>query len=259
MSPQPSREPGHAPSREASTPGAFVNPFGGHEWVGDAEGGFAVIHLRDLGDEPLSSLPLVCGRLAEANLPAISLGGAATWWLDRPLLPVEPSLTPEQFVVELVTAEVTRRLGVAPPRIALFGSGSGGQAALRIAYRHPDRFPVAAAIDPAIDFHRTMNSGDAGSDTLWQIYGDPEAARQDTAILHIHPLNWPRQQAFFAHARSAWFDGAERLHSKLIALGIPHESRLARGDQADWPAEAATAAVAFLAEALAREARRCRH
>ena len=58
-------------------------------------------------------------------------------------------------------------------------------------------------------------------------YGDVERARQDTAILHVHPLNWPRHQCFASDpADTHWYDGADRLRSKLIALGIPHTALL---------------------------------
>ena len=116
--------------------------------------------------------------------------------------------------------------------IALIGTSMGGQGALRLAYRHPAVFPIAAAIAPAIDFHRGMReAGDRDDgelyDTLWQAYGDVERARQDTAILHVHPLNWPRHQCFASDpADIHWHDGAERLHSKLVALGIPHTALL---------------------------------
>lgn len=64
-------------------------------------------------------------------------------------------------------------------------------------------------------------------DTLWEIFDEPEQARQETAILHVHPLNWPRHQ-WFASAgnNNRWHDGAVRLSSKLIALGIPHKAIL---------------------------------
>ena len=54
----------------------------------------------------------------------------------------------------------------------------GGQAALRLAYRHPEKFPIAAAIAPAIDFHLGMRHGHNWIDgelydTLWEILMSP--------------------------------------------------------------------------------------
>ena len=43
----------------------------------------------------------------------------------------------------------------------------------------------------------------------------------------MHPLNWPRHQCFASDpADTHWYDGADRLRSKLIALGIPHTALL---------------------------------
>ena len=174
-------------------------------------------------------------------------------------------VTPERFVLEAIVAEIGSRFGVQPPGIGLVGIGMGGQGVLRIAYRHPQVFPIAAAIAPAIDFHLGMRQAadrDDGElfDTLWEAFGDVERARQDTAILHVHPLNWPRQQWFASSpADHHWHDGAQRLHSKLMALGIPHESvleGLPGEDAAAFEARVATAAIEFLVSSLDKESRR---
>ena len=222
--------------------------------------GRAVIYLHDVHEPRLFDDDPLAARLEAAGLPVIAPLAGRSWWLDRAMPGFDRSLTPERFVVEFVTAEIGRRFGVRPPGIAVVGAGMGGQGALRLAYRHPAVFPVAAAISPAIDFHRGMREaadredGDL-FDTLWEAYGDVERARQDTAILHVHPLNWPRHQFFASHpADTAWHDGADRLHSKLLALGIPHTALLE--PQADFPVAAAAAAVAFVVAALDEEARR---
>ena len=136
---------------------------------------------------------------------------------------------------------------------------------LRIAYRHPNIFPIAAAIAPAIDFHLAMR--DAGErddgdfyDTLWEAYGDVERARQDTAILHVHPLNWPRHQCFASDPADAhWHDGAARLHGKLSALGIPHTALLephGAGHHTDYYDAVAPAIIRFVLASLDAESRR---
>jgi hypothetical protein len=97
-------------------------------------------------------------------------------------------------------------------------------------------------------------------DTLWEVYGDVERARQDTAILHVHPLNWPRQQFFASGPDDAhWHDGAARLHGKLVALGIPHVAQLdswAGGHDPASHGRAAAEALAFACAALDQESRR---
>jgi S-formylglutathione hydrolase len=57
------------------------------------------------------------------------------------------------------------------------------------------------------------------------MYDDAEAARQDTATLLLNPLNWPRHQLLMCDPADAeWFEGAQRLASKLYSTGIPFES-----------------------------------
>ena len=96
-------------------------------------------------------------------------------------------------------------------------------------------------------------------DTLWETYGDVERARQDTAILHVHPLNWPRHQWFASDpADIDWHDGAARLQSKLRALGIPHTALLeSRGlSTANLAANLAPDMIRFIMDALSQESRR---
>src|SRR5947208_3574414 len=96
----------------------------------------------------------------------------------------------------------------------------GGQGALRLAMKYASRFPVVAAVSAAIDYQNLYGRGT----TIDEMYADKEAARQDTAPLHVHPLNSPRH-IFFAidPADREWLDGNRKLHEKLAALGIAHE------------------------------------
>lgn len=218
----------------------------------------AILHLRDIDDLPPSQVP-AWQRACEASpLPVVSLAGGTTWWLDRVIGRFDSRLSPEAFILGPLTGWLRERFELPTAAVAVVGQGSGGQGALRLAYRQPAVFPVAAAVLPTIDFHRTMETGTPGSDTLWELYGDMEVARQQTAILHVHPLNWPRHQAFWSHAGElSAHDAAERLHSKLVALGIFHESELAGLVEANaWLASAATSAIRFAVERLERDARR---
>ena len=231
----------------------------------DPRPGRALIYLHGVRERWLQEMPALRDLVEKERLPVIAPRGGRCWWIDRIVPGFDPQITPERFVVDLVRTEVGRRFGVETPGIALIGTSMGGQGALRLSYRHPAIFPVAAAIAPAIDFHAAMRDAadrDDGEyyDTLWRIYGDVERARQDTAILHVHPLNWPRQQWFASSpADHHWHDGAQRLHSKLVALGIPHESvleGLPGEDAAAFEARVATAAIEFLVSSLDKESRR---
>jgi S-formylglutathione hydrolase FrmB len=227
--------------------------------------GRAVIYLHGIDERWLQESTVVRDLIEKARLPAIAPRAGRSWWLDRIVPAFDPRITPEQFVVDEVRAELGRRFDVRAPGIAIIGTHMGGQGALRLAYRHPAIFPVAAAIAPAIDFHQAMREcGDRDDgeyyDTLWELYGDVERARQDTAILHVHPLNWPRHQFFASDpADLHWHDGAARLHSKLVALGIPHTAVLEPrdgGGSIAYDDAVAADAMRFLLAALDQEARR---
>jgi S-formylglutathione hydrolase len=222
--------------------------------------GRALVYLHDLRGGSLRECAPLCAAVEAARLPVVAPQAGRCWWLDRPIAGFDTSLTPERFVVDRLRPEIEARFGARPPGMAIIGVGMGGQGALRLAYRHPAVFPVSAAIAPAIDFHRGMREAadrDDGElfDTLWETFGDVERARQDTAILHVHPLNWPRHQFFASHpADPHWHDGADRLHSKLVALGIPHTALLE--PRADFTATAAAEAMRFVLAALDQESRR---
>jgi len=198
----------------------------------DPVAGRAIIFLHGLRGRWLRERTVLCTLFERHRLPVLAPRTGRSWWLDRIVPRFDPAVTAERHVLDAVRAEAGRRFAVPPTGIALVGTGMGGQGALRLAYRHPAAFPIAAAIAPAIDFHlalRTAHERDDGEryDTLAEVYGDVERARQDTALLHVHPLNWPRHQCFAADpADPLWFDGAARLHDKLGALGIPHTALL---------------------------------
>jgi S-formylglutathione hydrolase FrmB len=226
--------------------------------------GRALVYLHDVRERRLREVPALRDLVEDARIPVVAPRTGRSWWLDRIVPAFEATVTPERFILDVVRVEIERRFGVRPPGIALVGTGMGGQGALRLAYRHPTVFPVAAAIAPAIDFHTAMREAhdrDDGEryDTLWEVYGDVERARQDTAILHVHPLNWPRHQWFASDPDDVhWHDGAARLHSKLVALGIPHVAILEPrgGHGVEYEDHLAPDLMRFVLDALDAESRR---
>ncbi len=231
----------------------------------DPAPGRALIYLHGVHERWLQDLPVLRDLVEAHRLPVLAPRSGRSWWLDRIVPSFDPLVTPERFVTEAIRFAIQERFGVAPPGIALIGTSMGGQGALRIAYRHPTLFPIAAAIAPAIDFHLAMREAgerDDGDryDTLWQLFGDVERARQETAILHVHPLNWPRHQCFASDPDDRhWHDGAVRLHGKLVALGIPHRAMLEpRGGShsVTYDDTIAPDVMAFVLDALDQESRR---
>jgi len=224
--------------------------------------GRAILYLHDLDGQSPRNLPPLQKVLELAGVPVLAPLAPYSWWLGRQCDRFDPVVSAETFLLGPVFDECQRRFAVSPPGIGLLGYDMGGQAALQLAYRYPDRFPVAAAINPAIDFHLGMQHGHEWIDgerfaSLWEMFTEVEEARQETALLHIHPLNWPRHQWFASGSDDVrWHDGAVRLTSKLNALGIPHTAILDRpvGNQ---PLKIfASEAVAFVLGSLDKEARR---
>ncbi len=207
------------------------------------------VHLASLrGQAPFErqferwGLPVVCPRTG------------ASWWSDRICEEFDRRITAERYVVDRVVPWIQERFGSAPPRIGLFGTSMGGQGALRLSFKHPRVFPVVAAISPAIDYHLRMDEGD---ETLGAMYAAREDARQDTATLHVHPLNWPRHTWFCCDpADVRWHESAEKLRMKMSALGIPHWHDLETtggGHGFDYYNRMAEAALHFIAERLEAE------
>jgi S-formylglutathione hydrolase FrmB len=154
------------------------------------------------------------------------------------------------FLRERVVPYIGERWSVAPPHIGLLGISMGGQGALQLAYRYGREYPVVAAISPAVDFHNWHGRGLP----LDEMFASKEAARQATATLQLHPLNWPRHQLLVCDPADAdWFEGVERLASKLYSSGIPFErdfETTAGGHSWDYFNQMAATAVGFLAEHL---------
>lgn len=162
--------------------------------------------------------------------PAVCPHGSRSWWLDQTCPDFDEFQTPIAYLRESVIPYFGKRWGLKPPCIGLAGIEMGGQGALQVAYRSPRDFPTVAAISPAIDFHNWYGHGLALDD----MFANREAARQQTATLQLHPMNWPRNQLLLSDPLdSDWFEGAERLASKLYSSGIPFESDFESTTQGD--------------------------
>jgi pimeloyl-ACP methyl ester carboxylesterase len=219
--------------------------------------GFATIYLHGVRMTRLVDNAAFTSQFARHGLPVIAPMTGPCWWTDRICPQFDPKLTAERHVLDNVLPWVQSRWTAAPPRVALLGTSMGGQGALRLAFKHPARFPVVAAISPAIDYQIRWDEGD---EALPEMYADREAVRQDTAILHVHPLNWPRHTWFCCDPADArWHESADRLRMKLAALGIPHERDLETtggGHGFAYYDRMAPQAIGFIAERLDREDRR---
>jgi pimeloyl-ACP methyl ester carboxylesterase len=218
-----------------------------------ADANFVLLFLHDEARRSLRSYPGLSERVRATGLPVIAPQTGPSWWTDRICDAFDVDESPERFVLEDVLPFIGRRWKAQPPRIALLGVGMGGQGALRLAYKYPDTFPVVSAISPAVDFQLLFD----GRDELQQMYADPEAVRQETATLYIHPLNWPRNQFFCCDPEDElWWDGVDRLRMKLASLGVPHECDLETSgaeSPTDYVTRMADPAVEFVVSRLEKE------
>lgn len=216
--------------------------------------GYVVVYLHGVHLNRLVDQPAFSEQFERHGLRVVAPMAARSWWTDKICAEFDPEVTAERHVLDRVLPYLAERWDARPPRIGLLGTSMGGQGALRFAYKYPNLFPVVAAISPAIDYHQRFDEGD---ETLPLMYADREAARQDTALLHVHPLNWPRHQFFACDpADHRWFDSADRLRMKLYSLGVPHECDLEStggGHGFAYYNTMAERAVGFIAERLERE------
>lgn len=180
----------------------------------------AVIYLHGRALDRLVDEAEFTRELDTHNLACVAPHGGRCWWLETPCDEFDHAVAPLTWVRETLTAWIDARWEFRPPHVGLLGFDMGGQGALQLAYRHARQFPVVAAVAPAIDFHIMHGRG-------WELddmFADPEAARQQTVTLHLHPLNWPTHQLFVCDpADDDWHEGCERLASKLASMGIPFE------------------------------------
>ncbi|MBT5020259.1 alpha/beta hydrolase-fold protein [bacterium] len=183
----------------------------------------AVVYLHAHGEERLSENEDFTKLFEQYGYPVICPRGKKSWWLDRICEDFDEQLTPMDYVRTHVVNWIEKELQIVAPNLALLGVSMGGQGALNISYRHARTFPVVAAISSAIDFYKAYGQGYP----LDQIFETKEEARQESATLHIHPLNWPKFQFFACDPMDkTWFAGNEILASKLSSSGIMYECDL---------------------------------
>jgi S-formylglutathione hydrolase len=213
-----------------------------------------VIFLHNARGESLSISPRFTEELLKRRLTCICPWGDATWWSDRIVAEYDPLRSAEAYVVESVVKYAKEQAG--GNLLALLGISMGGQGALRIAFKHPEAFPVVAAIAPAIEHHAYYGQGSP----IDAMYASKEHCRQDSVPMHVHPTNVPAHIYFCADPDDDyWFRGADRLHEKLGALGVQHECDLtmqAGGHTWDYFNAMAQRTIEFISGGLAQQSRK---
>jgi hypothetical protein len=226
-----------------------------YEPASPAAHGRVVLHLHGHALQTLKDNAAFTAELEKHGFRCVCPQGKRSWWLDVICREFDPDITPQAFLYERVVPFIEARWGTKPPAIGLTGISMGGQGALQLAYRRPRAFPVVAAISPAVDFHNLHGNGLP----LDQMFASREAARQATATLMFHPLNWPRHQLFVCDPADAdWFEGADRLAMKLMSMGILFETDLKTshgGHTWEYFDSMAPKVIGFVAERLEEQSR----
>lgn len=217
---------------------------------------FGILHLHGVGLETLRDRPAFTRLFDELRLACVCPHGQRSWWGDRVCAEFDPQITPERYLLGSVLPFFQERWGLAPRAIGLQGISMGGQGALRLAFKQARLFPVVAAIAAALDYHDLYGEGTP----LDAMYDSKEQCRQDTALLHVPPTNYPPHIFFCIDPDdNRWFRGNDRLHEKLSALGIPHECDLttrAGGHSWDYFNHMAERVERFVQGGLEQESRR---
>ncbi len=218
--------------------------------VFDPEGALplCVVYLHSLREESPATDVAFTSALARHRLRCVAPRGGWCWWADRTCTEFDAELTPERYLLDVLVPAVEAKWVLGPRAVGLAGVEMGGQGAVRIAFKLPDRFPVAASIAGAFDLQDWYGRGTP----LDEMYATRERCRLDSAILHIGGHDWPRHLWFCCDPTDAAYRGNDRLHEKLAAVGVPHVADLdTRATESD-----AARMLAFVAEGLVKEARR---
>jgi S-formylglutathione hydrolase len=217
---------------------------------------FGLLYLHGIGLETLSSSPTYTQLLEKHQLACICPHGQRSWWGDRLCAEFDPHVTPEKHLLQHLLPFFQERWGLKPPAVGLFGISMGGQGALRLAFKHPQWFPVVAGVSSALDYYELYGQGSP----LDEMYESKEQCRQDTALLHLPPVHYPPHIFYCIDPDDRpWYRGNDRLHEKMNALGVPHAidfTTRAGGHSWDYFHHVAPRVVEFLLDGLKKESMR---
>ena len=217
---------------------------------------FAFLYLHPVGLESPATNAAYTNAIFKAGFGCVAPHGGQSWWIDRISPDFDRTVSAEKFLLESVVPWMETYWTLGARAIAVGGVSMGGQGAIRLGLKYPERFPVVAGIASAFDYHEWYGRGTP----IDAMYRSKEACRQDTAVLHVHPTKFPPHIWFACDPDDEeWFRGNDRMHEKLNAVGVPHtvdfETRHG-GHCWDYFDAMAEPMVQFCLSGLLRESRR---
>jgi pimeloyl-ACP methyl ester carboxylesterase len=222
----------------------------------DGRARFGVLFLHAYDGRSLRDQSAFTGLFDAFGMVCVCPFAPHSWWADRACPVFDLHLTAEQHLLRNVVPEFKERWRLEPRALALLGVSMGGQGALRLAFKDPTTFAVAAGVASAIEYHELYGQGLP----LDEMYDSKEQCRQDTAPMLIHPSRFPPHLLFCCDPDDAhWYRGNDRLHEKLNALGVEHEVDLttrAGGHTWAYFNHMADRVVRFLHAGLEQQSRR---
>ena len=215
---------------------------------------FGILFLHDLDGRTLRDHPTFTQVFDEAALACICPHGDQSWWTDRICAEFDPHVTTEHYLLERVVPIFAEHWNLGTRATGLLGVGMGGQGVLRLAFKHPQTFPVVAAIAPILEYQELYGRGTP----LDVMYDSKEQCRQHTAILHLHPTQYPPHVFYCIDPNDPWYRGSDRLHEKMNALGVPHVHSVdaSTSGESNYLDRMAEPALRFVIAGLETESRR---
>jgi S-formylglutathione hydrolase len=216
---------------------------------------FVLVYLHSLAEETPATDPAFTLLLKQHRLRCVAPRGGRSWWADRICTQFDATQTPERYLLDTLVPWAEAAWQLASRAIAIAGVEMGGQGAVRLAFKHPERFPIAASIAGAFDCQEWYGRGTP----LDEMYENRERCRLDTAILHIDAHDWPPHAWFCCSPDDAWsYRGNDRLYEKLSAVGVPHTADLDTRAKSGvrYVEQMTPPMLAFVAGALRAEAKR---
>ncbi len=177
------------------------------------------------------------GAAATANalgLVVVTPDGGNSWYLNT------PTERWEDYIVQDLIQEVERRWPVRPGRQsrAVAGLSMGGYGAMKMAFRHPGTFAMAASMSGALDTTRTVSVFGRGREaevTAW--FGPPDSAtRRDNDVYRLAAEAGSTGLPYLyvdCGVDDPWFGINREFAAVLKARGLAHEFHEEPGNH-DW-------------------------